>query len=125
MTRCVRTETSKGIKKASAIGYYSRMLIMTHLLPLLSTAAADSFCTYAPRIVTIYGAGKESSDTFLDNLALKTSGHFGFVNYLKHNATMTTLTMRKLAGDPANKDIILIHYLPGAVGADIIRNRES
>ncbi|KAM5513334.1 hypothetical protein FOXYSP1_08134 [Fusarium oxysporum f. sp. phaseoli] len=35
-----RQETSEGIEKASAMGYYSRLFIITHLLPLLSAAAA-------------------------------------------------------------------------------------
>ncbi|EWZ38687.1 hypothetical protein FOCG_05094 [Fusarium oxysporum f. sp. radicis-lycopersici 26381] len=33
-------ETSEGIEKASAMGYYSRLFIITHLLPLFSAAAA-------------------------------------------------------------------------------------
>ncbi|KAG5754857.1 hypothetical protein H9Q69_004543 [Fusarium xylarioides] len=120
-----RQETSEGIEKASVVGYYSRMLIITHLLPLLSAAAADPSNAYGPRVVNISGAGKESSKIFLDDLALKAPGHFGFVNYLIHTATMTTLTMRRLAEDPANKDVVLIHHFPGAVGTDIMKNRDS
>ncbi|KAH7244506.1 uncharacterized protein BKA55DRAFT_541400 [Fusarium redolens] len=115
----------EGIEKASVVGYYSRMLTITQLLPLLSAAAADPSRTYGPHIVNISDAGKESSDIFLDDLALKAPGHFGFVNYLIHTATMTTLTMRRLAEDPRNKDVVLIHHFPGAVGTDIMRNRDS
>ncbi|KAF5646497.1 short-chain dehydrogenase [Fusarium tjaetaba] len=120
-----RQETSEGIEKASAVGYYSRMLIITQLLPLLSAAAADPSRTYTPRVVNICAAGRESSDIFLDDLALKAPGHFGLVSYLKHVGTMTTLTMRKLAEDPANKDIVMIHHFPGGVGTDLMKNRDS
>lgn len=40
-------ETSEGIEKASAVGFYSRLFIITHLLPLLSAAAADPSHNYA------------------------------------------------------------------------------
>ncbi|EGU79228.1 hypothetical protein FOXB_10259 [Fusarium oxysporum f. sp. conglutinans Fo5176] len=42
-----RQETSKGFEKASAVGYYSRLFIITHLLPPLSAAATDPSHNYA------------------------------------------------------------------------------
>ncbi|KAH6971367.1 hypothetical protein BKA56DRAFT_495030 [Ilyonectria sp. MPI-CAGE-AT-0026] len=120
-----RQETSEGIEKASAVGYYSRMLFVSQLLPLLSAAAADPSTTYVPRVINIFGAGQETSSIFLEDLALKGPGRFGLMNYMKHAPTMTTLTMRKLAEDPANRGVVLIHHFPGPVGTDLLRNRDS
>lgn len=101
------------------------MLFIVQLLPLLSAAASARDRTYIPRVINVFGAGKESSDMLLEDLPLEKPGSFSLSNWVKNVATMTTLAMRKLAEEPANRGVIMIHHFPGTVGTDLLTRKDS
>ncbi|CRG86876.1 hypothetical protein PISL3812_03888 [Talaromyces islandicus] len=107
-----RMETTEGIEIAQSLEYYTRMLFIVHLLPLLSKAEA-------PKVVSVLGGGLEKATVDLDDLDLKRPGNFGGVKAQVQYVTMNTVTLDKLAND--NPDITFIHSWPGWVNTGNVR----
>jgi NAD(P)-dependent dehydrogenase (short-subunit alcohol dehydrogenase family) len=101
-----RKETDEGIEISQSLVYYSRMLFIIHLLPLLEKAEA-------PRVVSVLGGGMEWSTIDLDDIDLKKPGNFGTVKNHMHYGAMTTTTLEKLSND--NPNVTFIHSRPGWV----------
>lgn len=101
-----REETEEGIEVAQALEYYSRVLFILQLLPLMSNAEA-------PRVVSVLGAGMESAKMNIDDIDLKKSGNFSFLQAQPHYVTLNTVAMDKLAAD--NPHITFMHTWPGMV----------
>lgn len=107
-----RVETAEGIEIAQSLEYYSRMLFIIHLLPLLSKAEA-------PKVVSVLGGGLEKTTIDLDDLDLKKPGNFGGVKAQMQYVTMNTTTLDKLANE--NPAITFIHSWPGWVSTGNVR----
>ncbi|PGH28082.1 hypothetical protein AJ80_00339 [Polytolypa hystricis UAMH7299] len=107
-----RTETAEGLEIAQSLEYYSRMLFILHLLPLLSEAEA-------PRVVSVLGGGLERATIDLDDLDLKKPGNFGGVKAQMQYVAMNTTTLEKLAND--NPNVTFIHSWPGSVNTGNVR----
>ena len=90
-----------------SLSYYSRILMMTQLLPLLNASSNN------PRILSILAAGTETSSIYLDDLDLKKPENFSLFSLSRSSATYTTLTMSRLAQE--NPRVVLIHHYPGGV----------
>lgn len=63
-----RIETIDGLSRNMALGYWSRMLFIERLLPQLRASAASG---RAPRVVSIYAAGRETADLDVDDLDMR------------------------------------------------------
>lgn len=108
-----RKETVEGIEIAQSLEYYSRMLFVLRLLPLLNNAEAA-------RVVSVLSGGLEKATTVdLDDLDLIKPGNFGFAKAQGQYGTMNTITMDKLASD--NPNVTFIHSWPGAVSTGNVR----
>ncbi|KAH7142931.1 hypothetical protein B0J13DRAFT_556219 [Dactylonectria estremocensis] len=107
-----RRETSEGLEITQSLEYYSRMLFVLHLLPLLREAET-------PRVVSVLGGGMESASVDLDDLELKKPGNFGLMKAQMQYATMNTTTLEKLANE--NPHVTFIHSWPGWVKTGNIR----
>ncbi|OAX84233.1 hypothetical protein ACJ72_01395 [Emergomyces africanus] len=101
-----RRETAEGLEIAQSLEYYSRMLFVLHLLPLLEEAET-------PRVVSVLGGGLERATVDLDDLDLKKPGNFGSFKAQMQYAAMNTMTLEKLAND--NPNVTFIHSWPGWV----------
>lgn len=108
----LRTETSEGLEISQSLSYYSRMLFVFHLLPLLQQADA-------PRVVSVLGAGRESASIDLDDLDLKKPENFGGVRGQILYAVMNTTTLEKLADK--HPEVTFIHSSPGIVNTGNVR----
>lgn len=112
-----RKETAEGLEITQSLSYYSRMLFVLHLLPLLSRAEA-------PRVVSVLGGGiLEKASIDLDDLDLKKPENFGIINAQASYATMNTTTLEKLAND--NPNVTFIHSWPGWVNTGNVRRGED
>jgi len=107
-----RKETAEGLEVAQSLEYYSRMLFILHLLPLLEEAEA-------PRVVSVLAGGMERATIDLDDLDLKRPGNFGGVKAQAQYAAMNTTTLEKLANE--NPNVTFIHSWPGWVNTGNIR----
>jgi len=107
-----RRETAEGLEIAQSLEYYSRMLFILHLLPLLGQAEA-------PKIVSVLGGGLERATIELDDLDLKKPGNFGGIKAQTQYAAMNTTTLEKLAND--NPNVTFIHSWPGWVNTGNVR----
>jgi hypothetical protein len=110
------TETSEGLEAAQVVSYYSHVVFITQLLPHLRRAAKT---WGSARVVNILAAGQETTNIFLDDLQLKHPGRFSIPTYGAHAATSVTLTLKRIAEEPENKDIVFIHSHPGRVSTGL------
>lgn len=109
-----RHETAEGLEVVQALEYYSRVLAVMLLLPLLRAAEAG-------RVVSVLGGGMEwgPRSIDLDDLDMRRPGSFGAVRSRIHNPTMNTTTLEKLAVD--NPDVTFVHSCPGWVDTGNVR----
>lgn len=107
-----RRETAEGLEIAQSLEYYSRMLFVLHLLPLLGEAEA-------PKVVSVLAGGLERATIDLDDLDLKKPGSFGGMKAQMQYAAMNTTTLEKLAND--NPSVTFIHSWPGWVNTGNVR----
>ncbi|RDL35962.1 Uncharacterized protein BP5553_06574 [Venustampulla echinocandica] len=108
-----RRETTEGLEVAQSLSYYSRMLFILHLLPLLGAAEA-------PRVVSVLGGGMERASSInLGDLDLKKPGNFGGITAQTQNIALNTTTLEKLAND--NPNVTFIHSWPGWVNTGNVR----
>ncbi|KAF5001859.1 hypothetical protein FGRMN_706 [Fusarium graminum] len=107
-----RKETSEGLEISQSLSYYSRMLFILHLLPLLNGAQA-------PRVVSVLGGGLERKTIEFDDIDLKKPGNFNFMKAQTQYAAMNTLFLESLADE--NPEITFIHSWPGWVNTGNVK----
>ncbi|KAI0409255.1 hypothetical protein F4802DRAFT_242359 [Xylaria palmicola] len=107
-----REETPEGIETAQSLEYYSRILFILHLLPLLGEAEA-------PRVVSVLGGGLERTTVKLDDPDLKKPGNFNGMKAQTQYIAMNTVALEKLADD--NPNVTFIHSWPGWVNTGNVR----
>lgn len=107
-----RVETAEGVETAQSLEYYSRVLFILHLRPLLEAAEA-------PRVVSVLAGGMERTTVDLDDLGLKKPGNFGAVKAQMQYTVMNTMALEKLAGE--NPNVTFIHSWPGWVNTGNVR----
>lgn len=108
-----REETSEGLEIVQSLAYYSRMLFIVHLLPLLRESEA-------PRVVSVLGGGLERATSIdLDDLDLKKPGNFGAIKAQTQYTALNSVAMERLAND--NPDITFIHSWPGWVATGNVK----
>jgi hypothetical protein len=100
-------DTKEGLPVSLALGYYSRILFMQHLLPLLKVSPNRG------RVVSVGGAGMETTHIKVDDLNLEKPGNFSGYRCQLHTVTMLTMGMEQLAEN--NKEVTFIHLSPGLV----------
>ncbi|OBT71228.1 hypothetical protein VF21_09892 [Pseudogymnoascus sp. 05NY08] len=101
-----RNDTAEGIEITQSLVYYSRILFIQHLLPLLRSSEA-------PKIVSVKGGGMERTTIDLEDMDMKKPGNFGLVNAHVQYVGMNSTTMEKLATE--NPGVTFIHSCPGWV----------
>ncbi|KAI9154684.1 NmrA-like family domain-containing oxidoreductase notO [Paramyrothecium foliicola] len=110
-----RNETSEGLDISLSLTYYSRMLLLFHLLPLLKFSKT-------PRVINVRGGGMERTSVNLDDLDLRQPGNFGAISAVTHNIAMTTTILDRLARE--NSEVVFIHSCPGWVDTGNVRRGE-
>jgi hypothetical protein len=114
-------ETSEGLETSLALLYWTRILFIVHLVPLLN-ATSSTRPTYKPRIISILGAGFEDAIIPLNDLDLRNPRNFSLQKVAKQGASLNALTLAHLAADPANLGVVFIHNHPGEVKTEIFKN---
>jgi hypothetical protein len=104
-----------------ALVYWSRILFVKHLLPLLIVASSIR-STYNRRVINILGAGFEFLDIPSTTSTLRDPQNFGLTKVVQQGATLNTLTLARLAADPAHEKVVFIHNQLGEVKTDIFKN---
>ena len=107
-----RKETAEGIEVAQSLAYYSRMLFIQHLLPLLEKSEA-------PRVVSVLGGGLEKTSINVDDIDLKKPGNFSMMKAQVQYVNLTTVYLDKLATE--NPNVTFIHSWPGWVNTGNVR----
>ncbi|KAF7881503.1 hypothetical protein EAF00_011872 [Botryotinia globosa] len=102
--------TKEGLEITFALSYYTRMRLLTNLLPLLR-------CSPRPRGLSVLNAGQELKMQDED-IGLQTPENFGPRVAINHSTTMMTLGLEYLSQSDANQNITVIHSLPGLVASD-------
>jgi len=108
-----RQETAEGHEVVQALEYYSRMLFILQLLPLLSASPVA-------RVISVLGGGLETTYLIdLDDLDLKKPTNFKVYRARPQYIAMNTMTLDKLASE--NPDVTFIHSWPGGVNTGNVR----
>ncbi|KAI0423785.1 hypothetical protein F5Y09DRAFT_326386 [Xylaria sp. FL1042] len=108
-----REETAEGIEITQSLAYYSRMLFVLQLLPLLHEAES-------PRVISVLGGGLERlSSIILDDIDMKKPGNFGPMKGQTHYVALNTLFLDKLARQ--HPDVTFIHSWPGWVNTGNVK----
>ncbi|KIA75334.1 short-chain dehydrogenase [Aspergillus ustus] len=102
-----RHDTKEGLDPSMSTRYYSRLRLITQLLPLLNNPAAPS-----PRIVSVLAGGLEGPLNEAD-LDLRGPGAWSFWNASVHAGTMGTLALERVARQ--NPRLSITHWFPGPV----------
>lgn len=121
ISRCVSNshsplDTKEGIDQTMSLMYYSRMRIITKLLPLLLRS------TLPATVVSVYAAGMEEK-LFPEDLSLRDPKHYSYSQARSHMVYMHTLFMEVLAEQNRGK-LALIHVFPGLVIGPGFKNPE-
>jgi NAD(P)-dependent dehydrogenase (short-subunit alcohol dehydrogenase family) len=101
-----RAETPEGIDISQSLEYYSRVLAIQHLLPVLKQAEA-------PRVVSVLAGGIQRATVNYEDPDLKRPGAYGMVKGQTQLGTMNALGLEKLADE--NPEVVFIHSWPGWV----------
>ncbi|KAJ4304683.1 hypothetical protein N0V90_000210 [Kalmusia sp. IMI 367209] len=102
-----RKETAEGVEITQSLAYYTRMLFVLLLLPLLNRAEA-------PRVVSVLGGGLERTTSInVNDPDLKQPGSFGAMSAQPQYLALNTIFLDKLATE--NPNVTFIHSWPGWV----------
>ncbi|TGO27229.1 hypothetical protein BPAE_0045g00260 [Botrytis paeoniae] len=102
--------TKESLEITFALSYYTRMRLLTNLLPSLR-------CSPHPRVLSVLNAGQELKMQDED-IGLQNPENFGPRVAINHTTTMMTLGLEHLSHIDANQNIIFIHSFPGLVASD-------
>lgn len=102
------TENADGLDKKFTLNYYSRMRVITNLLPLLQTASTTS--PHFSRTLSVLGAGHEDKVNF-DDLDLKNT--FSGQRCAGHSIVMNDFMAEELAA--RNPGTSFVHSSPRVV----------
>ncbi|KAF1348991.1 hypothetical protein BDV97DRAFT_415034 [Delphinella strobiligena] len=100
-------DTKEGLELCFALSYYSRMRLLSNLLPLLHRSSQ-------PRVLSVLNGGKEKP-MYDDGIGL--DNHWSTFAVVNHTTTMTSLAFEYLATN--DKCITFLHTCPGLVRTDI------
>jgi NAD(P)-dependent dehydrogenase (short-subunit alcohol dehydrogenase family) len=100
-----RVDTREGLDPSMSTRYYCRQRAAERLIPLLKAAPS-------PRIVSILAAGEEAP-LAEDDLDLRDPQNWTMWNASRHAATMSTLSLERLAQQ--HSELSITHCHPGAV----------
>lgn len=101
-----RQETKEGLEVTLSLEFYSRVLFVQLLLPLLARAEA-------PRVVSVMGGGMEWKSMEVDDVGLREPKNFGVIRSRPQCIMLNTIALDKLAAD--NPLVTFIHSCPGSV----------
>jgi hypothetical protein len=97
--------------------YYSRMRIITTLLPLLLASTLPS-----PTIISVYAAGIEGK-FYLSDLSLRNLKLYSYIQARSHMVYMHTLFFEELAAKNPGK-MTLVHIFPGLVAHEGFKSKD-
>ncbi|PVH78301.1 hypothetical protein DL98DRAFT_573219 [Cadophora sp. DSE1049] len=103
--------TKEGLETCFAISYYSRLRLLSNLLPLLRRSPN-------PRILNVLSGGREKAILETD-IGLEKPENWSSRAIINHTTTMTSLAFYYLAEKDENREIVFIHSFPGLVRTQI------
>lgn len=108
----------EGLDMKMSLHYYSRMRMLTNLLPQLRAAGDSKDNGGLARVISCLAAGREFDRLDYDDLSLK--HNYGVLPAEGHACTMTSLALEHLAAK--NPQVSFVHKFPGIVRTNILRS---
>lgn len=106
-----RNETKEGLDTSMSLYYYSRMRLITQLLPLLRASTLPT----GARCISVYSGGFEVRKNFHpDDFSLRKPANFSFAKVRSQVTYMKTLFFEHLSRENAGK-VACVHIYPGLV----------
>lgn len=108
------TDTSEGLEQCFAVSYYSRLRLVSNLLPLLHQSIQ-------PHVLSILNGTKE---TKIDENDVNLDKQWGIRAVVNHTTLLTSLAFDYLVEHDAQKHIVFLHATPGFVNTNTPRTKE-
>ncbi|ROW00363.1 hypothetical protein VMCG_07240 [Cytospora schulzeri] len=106
--------TPEGLEQCFAVSYYSRLRLVSNLLPLLHQSRQ-------PHVLSILNGTKE---TKIDEDDINLDKKWGIRALVNHTTLLTSLAFDYLAEHDAQKHIVFLHATPGFVNTNTPRTAE-
>lgn len=110
-------DTSEGIEICYAFSYYSRIRLLTNLLPMLRKSPR-------PRVLSVLNGGREKA-TLEEDPGLENPANWSTTTVVNHTTTDMSLALGFLAEDPSNDNLALMHAFPGLVRTEIFAKQKA
>ncbi|KAI1372491.1 hypothetical protein F4677DRAFT_263926 [Hypoxylon crocopeplum] len=107
--------TPEGLEVCFALSYYTRIRLLSNLLPLLRQSPR-------PRVLSVLNGGREQSINERD-LGLEQPGSWSTFGAIKHTTLMTSLAFDYLAA--SNPQVTFLHNYPSLVKTDNSRKKQA
>lgn len=104
-------DTDEGLESCFAVSYYSRLRLISNLLPLLHQSSH-------PRILSILNGTKEKK---INEEDIGLEKNWGIVAVVNHTTLCTSLAFDYLTANDSQKHITFLHATPGFVHTDTPR----
>ncbi|KAI1121358.1 hypothetical protein F5Y10DRAFT_102547 [Nemania abortiva] len=101
--------TKEGLESCFTLSYYSRMRLLSNMLPLLRRSQN-------PRVLSVLNGGKEK---YINEQDIGLNRHWSLMNVIKHTTLLNSLAFDYLAVQ--NEQITFIHNFPSLVKSDNFR----
>jgi NAD(P)-dependent dehydrogenase (short-subunit alcohol dehydrogenase family) len=105
------TDTDEGLEACFAVSYYSRLRLISNLLPLLQRSSH-------PRVLSILNGTKEKK---INEEDIGLEKNWGIVAVVNHTTLCTSLAFNYLAANNSERHITFLHATPGFVHTDTPR----
>ncbi|KAJ4420380.1 hypothetical protein N0V82_004369 [Gnomoniopsis sp. IMI 355080] len=106
--------TDEGLETCFAVSYYSRLRLVSNLLPLLQKSSS-------PHVLSILNGTKE---TTIDDNDINLDKQWGIRPVINHTTLLTSLAFDYLAARDEQKHIVFLHATPGFVNTNTPRTAE-
>ncbi|KAL1606140.1 hypothetical protein SLS60_003541 [Paraconiothyrium brasiliense] len=103
--------TEEGLESCFAVSYYSRLRLISNLLPLLHKSSQ-------PRVLSVLNGTKEKK---IDEEDIGLERKWGIAAVVNHTTICTSLAFDHLASNDSQKHITFLHVTPGFVSTDTPR----
>jgi hypothetical protein len=107
------TDTKEGLESCFVVSYYSRLRLISNLLPLIHSSPS-------PRVLSILNGTKEKAIDETD-IGLEKENAWGIAAVVNHTTLCTSLAFDYLAANDAKKHVTFLHATPGFVNTDTPR----
>lgn len=110
------SDTEEGLETCFAVSYYSRLRLVSNLLPLLNR--------HGERLAHVLSILNGTKETKVDEDDLNLDKQWGIRAVVNHTTLLTSLSFDYLSAQAPQAQIVFLHATPGIVNTNTPRTKE-